>query len=311
MVSLTALVMVSSMVVGQAEAKTAMPAELQQQIEKCLIGDWIYEGTFGDQKINGEEFWKWANDKSCVIIEGVVVMNGQKVPYTSLAGWEANKKALIVTGFFSGGDTGTTCWTEFSPGEWKGRISGTYQGQAYEAPAKIEFLKDSNRYEDTTAGKPWVTVGKRCASGEQEAGEKAFKAYADLAVGGTWVATVDGKQFEDTYELILGGKLMLCTSKGGGEFPAAVTVAGIDPITKKFTFWGFDAQGGVSVGTSRLVSDGVWLGEWRGNQPNGSASEATRLTKIDADTVKYETLDQTVTGEAKAFPEVTTWKRKR
>ena len=31
-----------------------------------------------------------------------------------------------------------TRWTEFSAG-WKGTIYGTYQGQAYESPCKIEF----------------------------------------------------------------------------------------------------------------------------------------------------------------------------
>ena len=138
MLSLTAFIVASSLVIGQTETKVAMPTELQQQIEKQFIGSWIFEGTYDNQKVSGTESWKWVNGKSCLIIEGSLEMDGQRFQSTSLAGWESDKKSLVVTGF-GGGDSWTTRWTEFSPGGWKGQISGVYQGKAYESPAKIEF----------------------------------------------------------------------------------------------------------------------------------------------------------------------------
>lgn len=145
----------------------------------------------------------------------------------------------------------------------------------------------------------------------QSDGEKAFKSYADLAVGGSWIATVDGQTFEDTYERILDGKFMRLTSKGAGGFPAGISILGIDPVTKKFTQWSFDADGGVAIGTSTLTADGAFLGEWHGKGPKGSGNNRSRLTTVDADTVRFEILEEKLEGGLKPFPKVTIWKRKR
>ena len=262
MMSLAAIVVASSLVVGQAETKAAMPTELQQQIEKQLVGNWAYEGTYDKQKFSGTELWKWVNGKSCLIIEGTLEMDGQRFQSTSVAGWDSAKKSLVVTGF-GGGDTWTTRWTEFSPEGWKGQISGVYEGKAYESPAKIEFLKDAVRYEDTTVGKPWVSVGRRPGPTEQTGAEKVFKAFADIAVGGTWVPTDDDGTNEEKYERILDGKFLLHTTKRVGEYPATASIVGIDPDTKQCTFWDFSARGDVSTMTIDLGATAILSQRWR------------------------------------------------
>ncbi len=107
------LVVVCSIVVCQAENETRLPNSIRQQIEDHFLGDLIFEGTFGDQKISGSESWKWTEGKQCVIVEGTVVMNGERFLATSLGGWDAKNKAFVVTGF-AGGDSWTTRWTEFA-----------------------------------------------------------------------------------------------------------------------------------------------------------------------------------------------------
>ena len=161
MLSVTTFVVSVALCISQTDAKPNIPEPVQQVIEKSLIGEMSFEGTYGGKTFTGEESWRWANDKTTAIIEGFIEMDGVKLPYTSLAGWEASNKALLVTGFFAGGDISTTRWTEFSADLWKGRIVGTFQGRTYESAAKIEFKPDSVRYEDTTDGKPWISVAKR------------------------------------------------------------------------------------------------------------------------------------------------------
>ncbi len=120
----------------------------------------------------------------------------------------------------------------------------------------------------------------------QADGEKAFKSYTDLAVGGTWITTVDGQQFENTYERILDGKFVRLTAKAAGGFPASVAILGVDPVTKKFTQWEFDADGGTAIGTSYAGSRRHMGYEWQGKGPKGNAKSKSRLTFVDANTAK-------------------------
>jgi hypothetical protein len=312
MVSFTALVMVSSIVIGQAEVKHAMPAALQEQIETRIVGDWVFEGTYGEEKFTGVESWRWTSGKTSLIVEGQITMQGECSPYTYLGGWDSGKNAFVLTGYYSDGDSATLCWTEFTPERWSGRITGVLQGESFESPAKLEFAESSVRYEDTTAGKPWVSIARRPAPAELSDAQKAFDAYAKMAVGGTWVATVDDIQVEHTYDLILDGKFMMMTSTSSGDLLPWVAIVGVDPFTKQLTFWNFGADGGVSISTRRLVSDGVWLGETKGASLDGSSgSDTNRLINVDADTVTYEILEQTLSVEGTPPPEMSTWKRKR
>jgi hypothetical protein len=307
MVSLTALVVASSMMIGQAAPKTAMPTEVQQQIDSHLIGNWVVSGKFGDQEFSGTETWRWQNGKTSLLIEGTLEIGGERFQSTSLAGWDANKKALVVTGFVSG-DTWTTHWTEFSPEEWKGRISGVYEGTPYDSPAKIQFLKDSVRYEDTTSGKPWVSIGTRPGPAEQNKAEKVFKAFADFAVGGKWVPLDDDGKSEEKYELILNGKFLLHTSQREGQFPPNMSIVGIDPETKQCTFWDFNAAGDVSSMTIDLDADGSLVMTTARPAPGSDAAVSFRLILIDADTVKAEMTMHSAAGETK---QVFDLKRKR
>ena len=98
----------------------------------------------------------------------------------------------------------------------------------------------------------------------QTDGEKAFKSYTDLAVGGVWTCEIDGEVLEDKYERILGGQFVRLTSKGAKGFPNGTAILGVDPVTKLSTWWGFSADGGVSKGTSRQTSENTWIGELSG-----------------------------------------------
>lgn len=164
MFSATTLFVSVALCLGQTDTNNVMPDTVRQVLEQQFLGDLTIEGTFGGKPFAGEETWRWASDRSTAIIEGVIVMDGAQLPYTSVAGWEASGQVLVVTGFFSGGDVATTRWSSFSADGWKGRIVGTFEGRPYESSAQIEFKPDSMRYEDTTDGKQWISVAKRKAT---------------------------------------------------------------------------------------------------------------------------------------------------
>ncbi len=246
MLSWTTLVVSVAVCMGQAEAKPGIPAEVQQAIEKHLIGESAFEGTFGGKKFTGEESWRWASDKSTAIIEGFIEMDGAKLPYTSLAGWETSKKALLVTGFFAGGDIGTTRWTEFSADSWQGRITGTFEGRTYESAAKIEFKPDSVRYEDTTDGKPWISAAKRKPAPKPPSHYEHLKGLEGFL--GSWEAKhADGSTSTWTFKWAYDKNILenhLVTTAANGEIQVSNKgMLGWDEGNRRVTNWCFDKDG--------------------------------------------------------------------
>jgi hypothetical protein len=161
MLSCAALLLTVSMVTAQEGKVTTMPAELRTQIEEQMIGEYAYQVTWDDKKMNGEETIRFVGRKTGVLIQGHMIADGKRVNYVLLLAWDGVEGAMVGHSFTSDGETGTTHWTKFSKDKWTGNGSGIYQGKRWESPTTLEFKKDSIRYEDVTDGKPWVGVYTR------------------------------------------------------------------------------------------------------------------------------------------------------
>jgi hypothetical protein len=140
---------------------TTMPVELRRQIDERLIGQWTYEVTWGEKEFTGEETTRWIGRKNGILIQGNIMVDGSRINYAMMQGWDGSVNALVGRGFTSDGESSTGCWTDFSEEKWTGHGEGIYQGKRWKSPSQLEFLKDSLRYEDVTQGKPWVAVYKR------------------------------------------------------------------------------------------------------------------------------------------------------
>jgi hypothetical protein len=188
---------------------------------------------------------------------------------------------------------------------------GTVRGEPYEGRITVDRTsKDRFVYKvESDEGVDVDFVFERLTP--EADGEGAFKAFAELAVGGTWVAEIDGERFENTYEWFLDEQFLRLTAKAAGDFSESVEILGVDPKTGKFTSWRFSASGMVSMGTIRQIKDGVWVGLGGGKGPKGSVSSRDRVTKINDNTVRYEILEQNIDGDVPEFTEVSTWKRKQ
>lgn len=155
-----------------------------------------------------------------------------------------------------------------------------------------------------------LVVASSMVVGQPE-GEKAFKAYTELVVGGVWTNTTDGKKQEHTYEPILGGRFVQQSQTVDREPVTVLQILGVDPDTGRFTWWTFSGDGNVGSLVASQSSPGVWMLEGQGNGPNGKATFKASLTKVDANTITLQTLEVTLSGK-KQEPEaswVSTWTR--
>lgn len=133
-----------------------MPAHVQEQIEKHIIGEWTYKGSWGDKRFSGEDRVRWADGKAAVITEGEEDLGGKKNKYVYVMGWDGESQKLVGHGFNDAGETYHFEWTQLSANTWTGNGYGIYRGEPWKSPAKYEFKDNWQRYEDTTDGNPWV-----------------------------------------------------------------------------------------------------------------------------------------------------------
>lgn len=283
------------------------------QLGTYLIGNWTVAGKAQGGEANGTMTVRPAAGGESLFYTWTLKYPDESRRGSGIVGIDPSS-GKMVEHVFSGDSRWTSTYEKVlgdAIGETTGTQVGVVRGEPLEGKITVKRTsKDRFTYKVEAANATVVDfVFER--RGEVTDGEEAFKAYAKLTVGGTWISEVDGVQFEDTYKPILDGRFLQLTSKPAGEFSANVTILGIDPVTKKFTWWGYHADGFVSIGTSRQVKEGVWVGPWNARGSEASISSRGRLTKVDDDTIKYEILERTIKGDLPEFPKVTIWKRKR
>ena len=98
-------------------------------------------------------------------------------------------------------------------------------------------------------------------------GEDAFKSWTDFSIGGVWTCTEDGVKSEICYKRTLNDKFVQADLNSKG-IPVTFLL-GIDPETKKFTWWGFDGYGGTVKWVMSRESEHVWRSEGKGLGPDG------------------------------------------
>lgn len=123
MLSLTAVVLVSSLAVGQVE----QPA-YRQQLDgwaKGFAGEWVSEFVAEQdvgpvkkgEKFNAYHSYKWSPDKEALYLTYSAEIGGKTFDTTKgIAGWDAVKKAIVVRWFDSLGSTGEFAFTKKGQG---------------------------------------------------------------------------------------------------------------------------------------------------------------------------------------------------
>ena len=136
------------------------------------------------------------------------------------------------------------------------------------------------------------------AAGTANAGtaEEVFDSWTSAFTGGTWTTTIDGQPHKHAYRKVLGGKFLELETKDGRR--SSRVMLGIDPKTKKCTFWQFDDQGSVTKIELTTASGNVWLLEGTGSGPDGKSRYRSKVTLIDKNHTREEMIEHLVNGKA-------------
>ena len=145
------------------------------------------------------------------------------------------------------------------------------------------------------------------ALGQTDA-EKAFKAYTDFAVGGVWTTTDGDRQLTVKYRKVANGKFVELTQKGG--LVPFVCMIGVDPETKKCTWWFFHEDGSTGKDVMTQESDAVFVVDGKSTGEKGEIRYKGRITQVDEETVTEEVVEFVCYGEKQPV-QTLTWKRKR
>ncbi|MFN0054695.1 MAG: DUF1579 family protein [Planctomycetales bacterium] len=106
MLSVAALVVASSMVVGQ----TSIPDEARKSLG-YYVGEWKGEWKQGEKKGTTELSIKWVPGKHCTINHYVVKGPEGEFHGCVISGWDPDKKQVVDTGYESNGSTFEDRWT--------------------------------------------------------------------------------------------------------------------------------------------------------------------------------------------------------
>lgn len=143
---------------------------------------------------------------------------------------------------------------------------------------------------------------------QQTDGRDVFDSYARFAVGGKWTTTIGDDNFEHTYTWIRGKKFAQLDGKGG-VLPF-VAMFGVDPDTKKCTWWYYNEDGSHGKSVLTRESEGVWMLQGSTKGGKGETRYKGRISRIDDNTVEEEYIEFIVNGEKQPSGKFT-WKRQR
>ncbi len=138
--------------------------------------------------------------------------------------------------------------------------------------------------------------------------EADYKSLSDFLVGGVWTMTKSDVKCEISYKPTLNGRFILGEYMHG-DIPVTFLI-GIDPVTKKITWFGFDGDGDVVKWVMTRSSDDTWSSEGNGMGPKGECALKNKLTRIDADTLEEELEHFVINGKQMKIG-TNIWKRKR
>lgn len=283
-----------SFTLGLCLVNTAMaelPSEIRKLFEEQFEGEWDSVTTWGNQRLQGHNSVSWNVGGMSLSGKGTMTDASGVAHVTELVGWDATSNSIVFQGFDSQGNSWTIRYPKPAGGnitEWTGVGSGTYAGKKWESPTKLTFSKDGFRYEDTTDGKPFISIGTRTKPVSTPV--NAQLSGLDWKLG-SWTAIgtlFDGKAFKGkiVWERALDGNFLSCkltSHTDRAEVIEAEMIVGWDLESKRIVGWEFWRDG--YRGTFQVNADGTVF-EGQGRDANGKQTFTSKLN-VSADKKSY------------------------
>lgn len=140
MVSLAALVIASSMVVGQTQmVDVAVPKDVLTELER-LVGDWKAEGEIGGEAVTLTISHTWAPGKHAVMWTATFTGLGMKTTGCGMYGWDTANKVIRYSEYWTNGYNHHRTFVIKGKSIWEGDSQGgDTEGKPIKAKAKYEF----------------------------------------------------------------------------------------------------------------------------------------------------------------------------
>jgi concanavalin A-like lectin/glucanase superfamily protein len=184
-------------------------------------------------------------------------------------------------------------WTRTVADRWASTLEGKVEGINVDEGDRSQV---DVKLEDTTPQ-------------AESSGEEAFKSYMEFAVGGSWSTTSSNSDtIEHTYEWEANNNFVRLNSKGG--LIPFVAMIGIDPKTKKFTWWFYNEDGSIGKDIMTQKGEDTWILQGHGTGDKGGIHYKGEITRVDENTIEELVIKHVVYGK-KHEPSKFIWKRKR
>lgn len=127
--------------------------------------------------------------------------------------------------------------------------------------------------------------------------EQAFKAWGDYLVGGVWTTkTPDNRTTELQIEWILNRKFIQIVAND--SLAPWMEIHGIDPATGAHRYWGWAADGAMTMGEVTSAKQGEWHYRERNRAKNFQTATRYTVTKQSSDRLLAEATEYSVDGKA-------------
>jgi hypothetical protein len=151
------LVVAAAVALGQAH-EVKVPEEAIEHL-KYLAGKWTAEGETGPLEFKGEYRAEWTTGKHCLVLHATWTSSERPTEHaTAVCGWDAAKKQIVETWFYSGNSHSVFRCTIRAPSVLEGTLTGR-ESTGDDVIANIELLKTPDEFTWTATER---IVGGRC-----------------------------------------------------------------------------------------------------------------------------------------------------
>ena len=147
----------AAVMLGQ-EHEVKVPDEAMEHF-KYLAGKWTAEGETGQLEFRGEYRAEWTPGKHCLVLHATWTSSDRPTEYaTAVCGWDAQKKQIVETWFYSGNSHSVFRYAIRGPSVLEGTSTGR-ESTGDDVIANVELLKTSDEFTWTATER---LVGGRC-----------------------------------------------------------------------------------------------------------------------------------------------------
>jgi hypothetical protein len=282
---LVGFALLPSTLVGNAAAEETQPVapanappDSAKAIMSKLVGTWTTAGERDGKPFTGLYQARWNESETGLVYttrEGHEVSHGLGYwdPVTSefVETWSAYHLNVVVR------------YRQFSGDHWFGTSKRVVDEKLQEEKVRVEFREGGYTFFVEAKGEetPFTVTNTRVSAEENE---QAFRSFAELFQGGTWINTDKKPNAKHTFSW-LPGKKVLKLNRRGGVYPG-ISLIGIDHRTQSVLFQEVDNDG--MVGTAQMIqaSPGEWklFGHYTGE--NRIEDMLLTLNRVGPDEVK-------------------------